>query len=62
MWDSEEYLEIRRTPGIEYQLAKARFKKFDDCEPAIKGLLLAHADKLLDRLLKQLGESGNKKK
>ena len=61
VWDSEEYLEIRRTPdGIEYQLAKARFKKFDACEPAIKGLLLAHADKLLDRLLKLIGETDKK--
>lgn len=62
IWDSEEYLEVRKNAEFQYELARARFQHFDKCEPAIKGLLLAHADKLLDRLLKVFGEPGKKKK
>jgi hypothetical protein len=56
VWDSEDYVETHTgMPEIDYPLAKNLFVPFDDCELAVKGLLLSQAERLLDQLMGTLG-------
>jgi hypothetical protein len=54
LWDSEDYVALREVPeGLEAE-AWVMFHPFDECEPALKALLLSQIDPLLAQLCKKL--------
>jgi len=54
LWDTEEYLAFRSTPEPDPTTLKLKFVPFDDCEGAVKALLLPQVQPLMELLMNRL--------
>ncbi len=54
LWDGEEYAELKKVPGGPESEARVHLQPFEECEPALKALLLPHIEPLIDRLFIQM--------
>lgn len=55
LWDTDEYLAFRSDPDPNEASLFLKFVPFDDCEGAVKALLLPQIEPLMELLMNRLG-------
>ncbi len=55
LWDQAEYLAFRSVPEPRQSDVTIRFVSFEECEPAVRGLILPQVEPLMQRLYQLLG-------